>query len=143
MGYWLLKTEPDSYSFEELLSDRTTAWTGVTNPQAQASLRAMKAGDQAVIYHSGEKRAVGTAQVVKVAYPDPTADKDSNGKLVCVNVKAQAALPAPVPLDALKQEPAFEDSALLRQSRLSVVPLSPAQWKDLIELSNVIAKTGG
>jgi predicted RNA-binding protein with PUA-like domain len=139
MAYWLLKTEPTTYSFDDLVAEKKTAWTGVANPQAQANLRAMHPGDQAVIYHSGEKRAVGTAQIVKTAYPEPGADEG----LVCVDVQAQGPLPAPVPLEALKQEAAFEDSALLRQGRLSVVPLSPAQWQDLQELSRVIARTGG
>jgi predicted RNA-binding protein with PUA-like domain len=140
MGYWLLKTEPEKYSFEDLVRDRTTAWTGVTNPQAQANLRAMREGDRAVVYHSGEKRAVGVAEVVKSAYADPTAGGDD---LVCVDIRAVEPLPAPVPLEALKLEPAFAGSALLRQGRLSVVPLSPAEWKDLVELAEVIAKTGG
>ncbi len=140
MAYWLLKTEPGQYAFEDLLRDGETAWTGVRNPQAQANLRAMRVGDQAIVYHSGEKRAVGVAQVVKGAYLDPTSDGDET---VCVDVRALQPLPAPVPLEALKLEPAFAGSALLRQGRLSVVPLSPAEWKDLTELADVIAKTGG
>ncbi len=140
MAHWLLKTEPEQYAFDDLLRERTTAWTGVRNPQAQANLRAMKAGDQAVVYHSGERRAVGLAEVVKPAYPDPT----SNGEdLVCVDVRALEVLPAPVPLEALKQEPTFVGSALVRQGRLSVVPLLPAEWKDLLDLAEVIARTGG
>jgi predicted RNA-binding protein with PUA-like domain len=139
MGHWLLKTEPADYAWDDLQRDGVTAWTGVTNAQAQGNLRAMKAGDLAVIYHSGEKRAVGVAEVVRTAYPDPRAD----GGQVCVDVRALAPLPAPVPLEALKQEPAFEGSALLRQGRLSVVPLSPAEWRDLEEVSQVIARTGG
>ncbi len=140
MAYWLLKTEPDDYSFDDLLRDGTAAWTGVRNPQAQANLRAMKVGDQAVVYHSGEKRAVGIAEVAKAAQPDPTAPGE---ELVCVSVRAREALPAPVPLEALKLEPAFTGSALLRQGRLSVVPLSPAEWTQMIELADVIARTGG
>jgi len=140
MAYWLLKTEPSVYSFQDLVRDRVTAWSGVANPQAQANLRAMKEGDQAVVYHSGEKRAIGIAKVVRTAYPDPEA---TEGDLVCVDVKAMQPLPGPVPLEALKQEPTFEGSALLRQGRLSVVPLSPAQWNDLMQLSTVIAATGG
>jgi predicted RNA-binding protein with PUA-like domain len=140
VAYWLLKTEPEHYAFEDLERERTTAWTGVTNAQAQANLRAMKTGDRAVVYHSGEKRAVGLAEVVNVAYPDPTADGDG---LVCVDLRALEALPAPVPLEAIKLEPAFAGSALLRQGRLSVVPLSPAEWKDLLQLAQVIARTGG
>ena len=140
MAYWLLKTEPEAYGWEDLLRERTTAWTGVANPQAQSNLRAMKEGDRAVVYHSGEKRAVGVVQVVRTAYPDPTAEDPG---LVCVDVRAVEPLPAPVPLEALKQEPTFEGSALLRQGRLSVVPVSPAEWQDLVELADVIAKTGG
>jgi predicted RNA-binding protein with PUA-like domain len=139
MAYWLLKTEPEQYAFDDLVRDQTTAWTGVKNPQAQANLRAMHEGDRALVYHSGEKRAVGVAEVVRTAYPDPTGDD----ALVCVDIRALEPLPAPVPLEALKQEPAFAGSALLRQGRLSVVPLSPAEWQDLTQLSEIIAKTGG
>ena len=137
---WLLKTEPGSYAWEDLVRERTTAWTGVANPQAQSNLRAMKAGDRAIVYHSGEKRAVGVAEVSRTAYPDPSADDDG---LVCVDVRAVEPLPAPVPLEAIKQEAAFAGSALLRQGRLSVVPLSPAEWRALADLAGVIAKTGG
>jgi predicted RNA-binding protein with PUA-like domain len=140
MAYWLLKTEPDAYAWDDLVRERRTAWTGVSNPQAQGNLRAMQLGDRAIVYHSGEKRAVGVAEVVRTAYPDPTA---GGAELVCVDVRAKEPLPAPVPLEALKQEPAFEGSALLRQGRLSVVPLSPAEWRDLTALADVIAKTGG
>jgi predicted RNA-binding protein with PUA-like domain len=138
MAYWLLKTEPGEYSWDDLVRDGTTSWTGVSNPQAQGNLRAMRAGDRAVVYHSGEKRAVGVAEVVRPAYPDP-----GGGGGVCVDVRAVEPLPAPVPLSALKQEAAFEGSVLLRQGRLSVVPLSPAEWRDLELLAGVIAKTGG
>jgi predicted RNA-binding protein with PUA-like domain len=139
MAYWLLKTEPESYSWDDLVSDGKTPWTGVANPQAQANLRAMQLGDRAVVYHSGEKRAVGVAEVVRTAYPDPTGSPGA----VCVDVRAAEPLPAPVPLEALKQEPAFEGSILLRQGRLSVVPLTPAEWRELEALAGVIAKTGG
>jgi predicted RNA-binding protein with PUA-like domain len=139
MAYWLLKTEPGTYAWDDLVREGTTAWSGVSNPQAQANLRAMQAGDRTIIYHSGEKRAVGVAEVVRTAYPDPTAGEGT----VCVDVKAVAPLPAPVPLEGLKQEPAFEGSALVRQGRLSVVPLSPAEWRALTALADIIAKTGG
>jgi predicted RNA-binding protein with PUA-like domain len=99
----------------------------------------MQVGDRALVYHSGERRALGVAEVARMAYPDPTAE----GDLVCVDIRAVEPLPAPVPLEALKQEPAFEGSALLRQGRLSVVPLSPAEWKGATQLAEVIAKTGG
>jgi predicted RNA-binding protein with PUA-like domain len=140
MAYWLLKTEPEEYAFEDLVREGTTAWSGVRNPQAQANLRAMKTGDKAVIYHSGERRAVGVVQVVKPAYPDPSANGEP---LVCIDVGAAEPLPAPVPLEAIKLEPAFAGSALLRQGRLSVVPLSPAEWQALVDLAAVIARTGG
>ncbi len=139
MAYWLLKTEPSSYAWGDLVADGRTAWTGVANPQAQANLRAMRAGDRAVVYHSGEKRAMGVAEVVRTAYPDPTGAPGA----VCVDVRAVEPLAAPVPLEALKLETAFAGSALLRQGRLSVVPLSPAEWKALQELAGIIAKTGG
>jgi predicted RNA-binding protein with PUA-like domain len=139
MPYWLLKTEPSSYSWEDLVRDRVTAWTGVSNPQAQRNLQAMRKGDRVVLYHSGEKRAVGIAEVVRTAYPDPTGD----GELVCVDVRAVEPLPAPVPLQQLKLEPAFEGSVLVRQGRLSVVPLAPAEWRDLLALADVLARTGG
>lgn len=139
MRYWLLKTEPGDYAWDDLAKEGTTAWTGVSNPQALGNLRAMSPGDRAVIYHSGERRAVGIAEVVRPAYPDPASGDGG----VCVDVRALAPLPAPVPLEALKTEPAFEGSALLRQGRLSVVPLSPAEWRDLEGLAEVIARTGG
>ncbi len=138
MGFWLLKTEPGDYAWGDLVRDGTTAWTGVSNPQAQANLRAMHGGDRVVIYHSGEKRAVGVAEVVRTAYPDPNAP----GR-VAVDVRAVEPLPAPVPLDALKEEPAFEGSVLLRQGRLSVVPLAPAEWRGLAAIAEVIARTSG
>ncbi len=138
MAYWLLKTEPGEYSWDDLVRDGTTRWSGVTNPQAQRNLKTMRAGDRAVVYHSGEKRAVGVAEVVRIAYPDP--DREGG---VCVDVRAAEPLPAPVPLAALKEEAAFEGSVLLRQGRLSVVPLSPAEWRALLDLAEVIARTGG
>ncbi len=139
MATWLLKTEPGTYAWADLVKDGTTAWTGVANPQAQANLRSMKAGDRAIVYHSGEKRAVGVAEVVRTAYPDPTGGPGA----VCVDVRAVAPLPAPVPLEALKRDAAFAASPLVRQGRLSVVPLSPAEWRDLEAVAVVIAKTGG
>lgn len=139
MAHWLLKTEPETYAWEDLVKEGTTSWSGVANAQAQANLRAMKPGDRAVVYHSGERRAVGIAEVVRAAYPDP----DDGDGAVCVDVRAVEPLPAPVPLEAIKQEVAFEGSVLLRQGRLSVVPLSPAEWRDLEALALVIAKTGG
>jgi predicted RNA-binding protein with PUA-like domain len=139
MAYWLLKTEPEKFAWGDLVGSGVTRWTGVRNAQAQGNLRAMRPGDRAVIYHSGEKLAVGVAEIVKAAYPDP----DGEDGEICVDVRALEPLPAPVPLEALKQEPAFEGSLLLRQTRLSVVPLSPAEWRDLTAVAEVIARTAG
>jgi len=127
---WLLKTEPSEYAFADLLRDRETAWTGVTNPQALANLRAMRPGDRAAIYHSGEKQVVGVAEVSRAADPE-----GGDPRSLAVDVKAVAALPAPVPLQALKEEPAFSGSPLLRQGRLSVVPLTAAQWEAIERLA--------
>jgi predicted RNA-binding protein with PUA-like domain len=131
MAHWLLKTEPSTYSFDDLARDRKTAWTGVANPQAQLHLRAMRAGDEVAVYHTGSvKAAVGLGTVGKAAYPDPTGD----GKLVCVDLKAGRPLAAPVTLAALKAAKAFAGSPLVTQGRLSVVPLTAAQWKALLAL---------
>lgn len=138
MAYWLLKTEPGDYAWDDLVKEGTTAWTGVTNPQARGNLAAMKEGDRAVVYHSGEKRAVGVAEVVRAAHAVPGRDGE-----VTVDVRAVEPLAAPVPLEALKLEPSFEGSVLLRQGRLSVVPLSPAEWRAIEALALVIARTGG
>jgi predicted RNA-binding protein with PUA-like domain len=124
MPSWLLKTEPSTYSFDDLSRDRKTRWDGVSNAQAQANLRAMRVGDAVVVYHSGEKAAVGLARVSRAAFPDPG---DPSGKRVAVEIAAGIRLAAPVPLEALRAEAAFDGSPLLRQGRLSVVPLTAAQ----------------
>ncbi len=131
MPCWLLKTEPSTYSFDDLVRDGTTRWDGVTNAQAQVNLRAMKKGDDVVVYHSGEKAAVGLARVARAAYPDPA---DPAGKRAAVDLRAGRPLAAPVPLEALRAEGAFEGSPLLRQGRLSVVPVTAPQWKAVLRL---------
>jgi len=137
MAYWLLKTEPGSYAFADLLREGRTAWTGVKNPAAQKNLRAMRAGDGAAVYHTGdEKAAVGIAEVVRPAYPDPSAA----GQLSCVDLVPRQPLAAPVTLAALRAHPAFAGSPLVTQGRLSVVRLDAAQWKALLGLSK---KVGG
>jgi predicted RNA-binding protein with PUA-like domain len=136
MAYWLLKTEPSTYGYADLERERETAWTGVTNPQAQANLRGMKPGDTAVIYHSGVKEAVGLAEISRAAYPDP---EGGDARLSCVDVRAVGRLPAPVPLEALKKEKAFEGSPLVRQGRLSVVPITPEQWRAVERLARARA----
>jgi predicted RNA-binding protein with PUA-like domain len=133
MAWWLLKTEPGAYSFGDLERERVAAWTGVANPVAQKHLRSMSEGDRAVVYHTGEeKAAVGIARVVRAAYPDPTA---GGRDLSCVDLAVVSALPAPVALAALKGHPAFAESPLVRQGRLSVVPLTAEQWKAIEALA--------
>ena len=129
MAFWLLKTEPGAYSWADFVREGRTAWTGVANPVAQRNLRAMRSGDRAAVYHTGsEKAAVGVAEVVREAYPDPG---DRTGKLACVDLRPLAPLAAAVSLAAMKAHPAFAASPLLRQGRLSVVPLTAAQWAAL------------
>jgi len=131
MAHWLLKTEPSTYAFDDLAREKRTAWTGVANPQAQLNLKAMKPGDEVAVYHTGPvKAAVGLGTVARAAYPDPSGD----GKQVCVDVKAGKALAAPVTLAALKEAKAFAGSPLVTQGRLSVVPLTAAQWKALVAM---------
>jgi predicted RNA-binding protein with PUA-like domain len=126
---WLLKTEPGEFSFADLERAGKAVWDGVTNPVAQKNLRAMKAGERVLVYHTGdEKAAVGLAEVTRAAYPDPKA---KNAKLVVVDLKPLAALARPVTLAAIKAMPVFAESPLVRQGRLSVVPLSAAQWSAL------------
>jgi predicted RNA-binding protein with PUA-like domain len=124
---WLLKTEPGTYSYDDLEREGRAVWDGVTNPVALKNLRAMKAGDRAFVYHTGDERAVvGRAEVVKTAYPDPRGDND---RLVVVDLKAAGRLARPVTLDEIKKLPVFADSPLVRQGRLSVVPLTAEQVK--------------
>ncbi len=123
--YYLLKTEPTVYSFEQLKSDRETVWDGVTNPAAVKHLREMHKGDKLIIYHTGdERRAVGSARVLSVDATDP--------KVPLVRIAAGKAIAHPVNLAGIKQSTLFADSPLLRQGRLSVVPLSEAQYEALL-----------
>ena len=133
MAHWLLKSEPSSYSWDQLVKDKHTSWTGVRNFQASANLKAMKAGDRCFFYHSGEgKEIVGIAEVVKAAYPDPT---DKERKAVAVDVKAVEPVKQPVTLAAIKADPKFKEFKLVRQSRLSVVPVSDEHFKLLMKMS--------
>jgi predicted RNA-binding protein with PUA-like domain len=130
MAFWLLKTEPSEYSFARLLADRKTRWGGVTNNLALKHLRAMAVGDQAVIYHTGDEKAVvGTARVVKAAYPDPDADDE---RVVAVDLEAGTVLPAPVTLATFRADPILSTAAVVRMPRLSVVPLTAEQWRRLV-----------
>ena len=125
---WLVKEEPENYSFGELVKDKTTVWAGVRNPVAQRNLREMKKGDRVFFYHTGkEKSVVGTATVSKTAYPDP---KDE--KLVVVEIAAGKALKRPVTLAEIKADKRFREMPLVRIARLSVQPVTDDQW-DMIE----------
>jgi predicted RNA-binding protein with PUA-like domain len=131
-NHWLLKTEPSTYSFARLLKEGRAVWDGVRNNLALLHLRAMKEGDRVLIYHSGpEKAVVGTARIVAAAYPDPGQD---DPKLVVVDVAPDAPLPQPVPLAAVKADPALADMPLVRMSRLSVMPVTPEQWRRILAM---------
>jgi predicted RNA-binding protein with PUA-like domain len=126
---WLLKTEPSTYSYQDLEREGRATWDGVKNPVALKNLRAMKEGDAVLIYHTGDEKAVvGTALVARAAYPDPKA-KDP--RLVVVDLTPGGRLARPVTLAEIREIAAFADSPLLRQGRLSVVPLTKAQWNAL------------
>jgi predicted RNA-binding protein with PUA-like domain len=130
---WLLKTEPSTYSFDQLEREGRTTWDGVRNPTALRHLRAIEAGDEVLIYHTGEERAaVGIAKVTKGAYPDPKA---GDPRLVVVDLAPVGRLKTPVPLSRIKADPFFADFALVRISRLSVMPVTAPQWKRLLALS--------
>jgi predicted RNA-binding protein with PUA-like domain len=124
--YWLVKSEPEAFSWDQQVVNGVEPWTGVRNHSAKLNLKAMKSGDRAFFYHSNEgKEIVGVVEVVREAYPDPTADK---GDWVSVDMKAVAPMPKPVTLAAIKADPEFADLALVRLSRLSVVPVSKPHW---------------
>ena len=130
-GHWLVKQEPEAYSFDDLVRDRCTDWTGVRNFQARNNLRQMKAGDRVLFYHSGEQKAVvGVAQVAKSAYPDPT-----DPAWVAVDIKPVKPLRAPVPLTTIKAQPKLADMLLVRQSRLSVMPVTKEEFESVLALS--------
>ena len=133
MARWLLKTEPTTYSFDDLARDKKTVWDGVANAVALKHIRAMTKGDEVIVYHTGdEKAAVGLAAVASAPYTDPNAGDE---KLVVVDLKAGKRLPSPVSLSTIKADPAFADWDLLRIGRLSVVPVPDAMWDRLMELA--------
>src|ERR1051325_2476730 len=133
MNYWLVKSEPGSYSWSDLVKDGRTAWTGVRNFAARNHLRAMANGDLVLFYHSGEgKEIVGLARMVKAAYPDPTAKE---GDWSCVDLAPVKPVKTPVALAAMKADKALKDLKLLRQGRLSVSPVSAQGFGRLMELA--------
>ncbi len=124
--YWLVKTEPDAFSWDQQVAKGVEPWTGVRNHAAKTHLKAMRLGDRAFFYHSNTgKEIVGIVEVVREAYPDPTAE---TGDWVCVDMRAVGPMPRPVSLAAIKADPAFADLLLVRQGRLSVLPVSAAHW---------------
>jgi predicted RNA-binding protein with PUA-like domain len=130
MAHWLMKSEPDAWSWDQQVKEGTkgTAWTGVRNHTAKLNLMKMKKGDRAFFYHSNVgKEIVGVVEIVREHFPDPTAEAGS--PWVVVQVKAVQLMPKPVTLDAIKAEPKLKDMALLKQSRLSVQPVTDAEWK--------------
>jgi predicted RNA-binding protein with PUA-like domain len=135
MNYWLLKTEPDSYSWDQLVKDKKTNWSGVRSPAGRANLMKMKLGDLAFFYHTGDERqVVGICEVVKEHYPDPS---DETGRFVMVDVKAVGPVPKPVTLTAVKAEPKLAQMRLVREGRLSVSPVTPEEWKLVRKMAGV------
>lgn len=130
---WLVKEEPENYSYDRFVKDRTTVWAGVRNPVAQRNLREMKEGDRVFFYHTGKEKAIiGTATVSKTAYPDP---KDKTGSLVVVELAAGRALKRPVTLAEIKADKRFADMPLVRIPRLSVQPVTDDQWNMIEAIS--------
>jgi predicted RNA-binding protein with PUA-like domain len=135
MAYWLLKSEPSSYSWDQLIADRRTHWDGVRNAQALNNLREMKLGDRAFFYHSNEgKNVVGVVEVVKTFYPDPN---DKSGKLGMVDIKPVMSTATPVGLSAMRTNPELSGLSLLKQSRLSVCPVTENQWAVICKMAGI------
>ncbi len=132
MNYWLVKQEPEAYSFDDLIRDGKTDWTGVRNFQARNNLQAMRAGDKVLFYHSvSEKAIVGIAEVSREVFPDPTDEK-----WIAVEIKPVEKLARGVSLTEIKSEKSLENIALIKQSRLSVMPLTPNEFETIMKISN-------
>ena len=137
MAYWLFKSEPGAWSWDDQVRDGVAEWDGVRNHQANNNMLAMKLGDKGFFYHSvNEKRIVGVVEVVKEHYPDPT---DESGRFGMVDVKAVTAVKTPVTLAEMKAEPRLQNLALLRQSRLSVAPVGDEEWRILSAMAGIEA----
>lgn len=133
MAQWLVKEEPDHYGYDQLERDRKTVWAGVRNPLAQKHLRAIRKGDRIFYYHTGkEKAVVAVARALTDAYPDQT---DRSGKLYVVDLAPEKRLPKPVTLAAIKADRAFASFPLVRMSRLSVMPVTDAEWKRITDMA--------
>ena len=135
MAYWLLKSEPSSFSWDQLMADGRTHWDGVRNPQALNNLRAMKLGDLAFFYHSNEgKEIVGVVKVVRTFYTDPA---DNRGKLGMIDIEPVIPAAVPVGLKAMRADPELSSLALLKQSRLSVCPIAEKEWAVLCKMMSI------
>jgi predicted RNA-binding protein with PUA-like domain len=135
MQYWLMKSEPSAYSWQQLNKDGKTGWTGVRNFQASANMKAMKKGDRAFFYHSNEGlEIVGIMEITKEYHPDPT---DKTAKFGMVEVKPVQAVPTPVSMKEIKATPALKDMVLVKNSRLSVQPVTAAEWKQVCKMGGV------
>jgi len=133
MAQWLVKEEPDHYGYDQLERDRKTVWAGVRNPLAQKHLRGIRKGDRIFYYHTGkEKAVVAIARALSDAYPDPN---DRSGKLYVVDVAPEKKLPTPVTLAAIKADRAFASFPLVRMSRLSVMPVTDAEWTRITDMA--------
>jgi predicted RNA-binding protein with PUA-like domain len=131
--FWLVKQEPSAYSWANFVTDGKTSWTGVRNYTARNNLRAMRKGDAVLFYHSvSEKAVVGISKVIREAYPDPTA---TEGDWSAVDLAPEKALPRPVTLDEIKRNPRLKEMALLRLSRLSVQPLTSAEFQEILRMA--------
>jgi predicted RNA-binding protein with PUA-like domain len=137
MAHWLLKSEPFKYSWDQLVADGRTHWNGVRNHQASNNLKAMQIGDQAFFYHSNEGlEIVGIVAIARTYYPDPS---DETGRFGMVDVTPVRPLPKPVTLKQMKAEPRLAQFGLIRQSRLSVVPVGDAEWQAICEMAGLAA----
>lgn len=133
MAHWLVKSEPDAFSWDQQVANGIEPWTGVRNAQASAHLKAMRVGERAFFYHSNiGKVIVGVVEVAREAYPDPT---DDTGRWVCVDMRAVGPVKTPVTLAEIKADKRFAEFKLVRQSRLSVVPVSDAEWRALCKMA--------
>jgi predicted RNA-binding protein with PUA-like domain len=137
MNYWLVKSEPGKWSWDDQVKTKTTHWDGVRNPQATNNMKAMRVGDRAFFYHSNEgKEVVGVVEIAREFYLDP---KDETGKFGMVDVKAVAPLKSPVTLAAAKADPLLANMVLVKNSRLSVQPVTPEEWARIAHLGGLAA----
>jgi predicted RNA-binding protein with PUA-like domain len=133
MAFWLLKSEPDVYSYADLERDGSTVWDGIANNAALKYMRSAQVGDLALIYHTGDERqAIGIAEITSTTYPDP---KENDPKLLVFDVRAIRPLAKPVTLAAIKADPFFAGFELIRQARLSVVPVPPEHWQRILTMA--------